>query len=138
MNHHNQEPKNALTHDPVIARLFQRIPRDVAASFTDEQLTHLKVALGARSWGAHSLDWRTTVALPMVPWRFYVVFLCGRNRRQLRDGERHLSAWVTSVVMLVVAAGCVSAGLLLIYLAKSALGIDLIPDFSFGLWSSSS
>ena len=134
-----QLDKNSeLVNDPVIARLFARMPSPVAASFTEEQLAHLKLALGARSWGSHSLDWRATVALPMVPWRFYIVFLCGRNRRQLREGERYLSAWATSVLMLVVAAGCVSAGLLLLYLAKSALGIDLIPGFSFGLWTSQS
>lgn len=134
MSSDNKQQSSTPTDDPVLSRLFARMPHEIANSFSDEQRTHLKVALGARSWGVHSVDWRTTVALPFLPWRFYVVFLCGRNRRQLRDGEKHLSAWAVSVIMLLLAAACTTAGLVLIYLAKSALGIDLIPGFSLGLW----
>lgn len=44
--------------------------------------------------------------------------------------QRLSMALVLSVFLLFSAA----LGILLLYLVKSALGIDLIPGFSFGVW----
>lgn len=120
-----------IRQDPAIQKLLERMPEDVQQSFTEAQLSYLRVALGARLWGKHRLDLRGTVGLGR--WRYYYVLVAGRNHRgDPRHGQ--LSRLMQSVVISVflLAAGLI--GLLLLYLLKSALGIDLFDDYSFGIW----
>jgi len=117
--------------DPFLAQFFGRIPKDVASSFTDAQLDAVKRAFGARNWGAHRIDVRFSIPLP---WRrYYVVFLCGPERR---DPERlHLERilrplnWLSLAFAVAAFVALVSVPLLiLIYLMKTAMGIDLATD----------
>ncbi|AXA67068.1 3-phosphoshikimate 1-carboxyvinyltransferase [Pseudomonas oryzihabitans] len=120
-------------HDPFIAGLKERLPEALRESFTDEQLEALKLAFGTRSWGKHSVDLRGTVKF----WhrRYYFVFLAGRNYRQLSRLEQELSLLGKATVLAVILLACGLLGLLLLYLLKSALGIDIFPDYSFGVWT---
>lgn len=120
--------------DAVIRRLLERIPDEVANSFTDDQLAHLKTALAGRSWGRHLVDLRATAAMPFLPWQLYVVFLCGRNRRQLSEGERQISALMTTLMVMLALTLLLCMVLGVLYLLKSALGINLFADFSLGIW----
>ncbi len=69
------------------ARLRARVPADVAASFTPDQLAAMQRAFGTRYAMEHAVDVRRTVTLP---WgRFYLVLLFGRDRRRDdRSGDR--------------------------------------------------
>jgi hypothetical protein len=118
--------------DPAIAKLLDKVPVDMRGSFNDEQLLALKVALGGRTWGAHAIDFRWT--LKWWRWQYYFVFLAGRNRRVLTDRERTIQrlAMATALASFLIFSGLL--GILMLYLVKSALGIDLIPGFSFGVW----
>ena len=120
-------------HDPFIAGLKERLPEELRESFTEEQLEALKLAFGTRSWGKHSVDMRGTVKF----WhrRYYFVFLAGRNYRQLSRLEQELSLLGKATVLAVILLACGLVGLLLLYLLKSALGIDIFPDYSFGVWT---
>jgi hypothetical protein len=120
-------------HDPFIAGLKERLPEELRESFTEEQLEALKLAFGTRSWGKHSVDLRGTVKF----WhrRYYFVFLAGRNYRQLSRLEQELSLLGKAAVLAVILLACGLVGLLLLYLLKSALGIDIFPDYSFGVWT---
>lgn len=132
MDHKPHVLKSDIRQDPFVVNLFERIPQEHHDSFSDEQLTQLKVALGSRTWGQHKLDWRGTIKL--FRWRYYYVFIAGRNRRQLSRREKRISRLIQA--SLIAAFICFSAmlGLLLLYLLKSAAGIDLIPGHSFGVW----
>jgi hypothetical protein len=114
--------------------LLSRMPNDVVSSFSDEQLLHLKIALGARNWGRHKIDFRGTLTLPLVPRQIYYVFLMGKNHRELSRTEQALSALsfalFVSLFLLLSAMG----GILVLYLLKSALGINIIEGYSFGVW----
>ena len=101
-------------------------------SFSDAQLVALKVALGGRTWGAHAVDARWT--LKWWRWQYYFVFLAGRNRRVLTDREQTIQRLAMATVLAVVLTIGSVLGVLILYLVKSALGIDLIPGFSFGVW----
>ena len=114
--------------------LLARMPANVADSFTDQQLLHLKTAIGSRNWGRHSVDLRGTLTFPFIRWRYYYVFLLGRNRRSLSDRERQLSLLMTACILLGVILVSIAMGLLALYLLKSAAGIDLFPGFSLGIW----
>jgi hypothetical protein len=118
-----------IKQDPSIRNLLNRMPEEVQQSFTEEQLSHLKIAIGARQWGVHAVDCRGVVRL--FKYRYYFVLLAGRNRRQLSATEKKASA--------IAQATLVTFGffivLLFIYLLKSALGINLFEGFSLGIWT---
>jgi len=120
-------------HDPFIVGLKERLPEELRESFTEEQLEALKLAFGTRSWGKHSVDLRGTLKL----WhrRYYFVFLAGRNYRQLSRLEQELSLLGKATVLAAILLACGLVGLVLLYLLKSALGIDIFPDYSFGVWT---
>ena len=119
--------------DPVITRLLEKMPKKVASSFNEEQLSHLRNAIGAREWGKHKVDIRGTVKF--FKWRYYYVILAGRNRRSLSEKEVKMARLVTASIVATFITFAVLLGLIVIYLIKSALGINLIDGWSLGLWS---
>lgn len=80
----------------------------------------------------HAVDLRWT--LKFWRWRYYFVVLAGRNRRELSRREREIArvAMVLSLAIFLVFS--MLLGLLVLYLVKSALGVDLLPGFSIGIW----
>jgi hypothetical protein len=121
--------------DATVHRLLERMPESVRDSFNDEQLMHIRNAIGARNWGNHSIDKRGVLALPMFSWRYYYVFLAGRNRRNLNSTEKNISRWLGSLLLASVTALVILFILLVLYLLKSAAGVDLFPGFSLGIWT---
>ena len=126
-------PPSDIRRDPSIQHLLGRMPQDIADTFTEAQLASLRLALGARSWGRHAVDVRGTVVF--WRWRYYYVFLLGRNRRELTRREKQLSLLLQAVFLSALLLLSTLLGLLVLYLVKSALGIDLFPGFSLGIWS---
>ena len=124
-----------ISEQPAIIKLLSRMPEEVADSFTDEQLTHLLTAVGSRGWGKHKVDFRGTFKLPFYQWRYYYVLLAGRNYRELSRQERRMSLTITAFISSLFIIFSVTLGLLVLYLVKSALGIDIFPGFSLGIWA---
>jgi hypothetical protein len=121
-----------ISDDPFVVGLLQRMPAPVRETFTDEQLLGLKVALGARQWRRHPVDVRG--AIGFWRWRYYYVVVAGRERRLLTRREE-LLARAGRLALLAGFLTCSALlGLLILYLVKSALGIDLIPGYSLGIW----
>jgi len=112
--------------------LLQRVPSNIRSSFSEEQLSALKVAFGARKWGKHPVDLRGTASI--WHWRYYFVFLMGRNKRSLSDREKRLSLMLKATLMTAFIVISTLLGLLVIYLIKSAADIDIFPGFSLGIW----
>jgi len=123
-----------IRNNPVIKNLLAKMPKNIANSFNEEQLTHLMTSIGSRSWGNHTVDKRGTFKLPLYKWRFYYVLLLGRNHRQLSRNEKRLSLITTAIFSSLFLIVSSLLGLLVLYLIKSALGIDLFPGFSLGIW----
>ena len=66
------------TENPFLTRFLASIPRDVAGTFTADQLAAVQRAFGMRFSVGHALDLRRSLRLP---WgRFYLVLLFGRER----------------------------------------------------------
>tara|TARA_Y100001949_G_C15883054_1_gene284676 strand:+ start:208 stop:639 length:432 start_codon:yes stop_codon:yes gene_type:complete len=129
----NQPDLDDIHQDPTIRHVLDRMPDDVAESFSDEQLMHLRNAIGARNWGHHSLDWRGTFGLPFSRWRWYYVILMGKNRRTGNHGDT-VSKGFARLIAVVFMLFSMMLGLVLLYLVKSFLGIDLFEDYHLGLW----
>ena len=123
-----------IQNEPAIKNLLSRMPNDVANSFSEEQLTHLLTAIGARSWGRHKVDLRGTIKVPLYRWRFYYVLLLGKNIRELSRKEQQISLMLFTLMTAMFLLFSTLVGLLVIYLIKSAAGIDIFPGFSFGIW----
>jgi len=128
------EVSQNIRSEPDIQQLLSRIPASVSESFSDEQLIHLKTAVGSRSWGKHKVDFRGTFHIPFTPWRYYYVLLLGRNRRQLSDREKYISALIVTSFIIGFILFSALMGILILYLVKSFMGIDIFPNFSFGVW----
>jgi hypothetical protein len=137
-NTEQENTTNTSTHNvrnnPTVKNILARMPQKVADSFNDEQLTNLMTAVGSRSWGDHAIDQRGTFKIPFYKWRFYYVLLMGRNVRELSRREKKWSLISTAIVSTIFLIFCSVLGLLVLYLIKSALGIDLFPGFSLGIW----
>jgi hypothetical protein len=130
------ETVNTKIKDEVaIQNLLSRMPNNVANSFTDTQLMHLKLAIGARQWGKHKVDFRGTFPVPFVRSKIYYVFLMGRNHRDLSRKEQVISAFTIALFVTVFITVSILFGILVLYLIKSALGINIFKDFSFGIWT---
>lgn len=120
--------------EPAVQQLLSRMPNNIAQSFSNDQLLHLKVALGSRNWGKHKVDVRGTFPMPFFKSKIYYVFLMGRNHRSLTRHEQLISAFTLAVFVTLLITFSVLMGILVLYLIKSALGINLIEGFSFGIW----
>jgi hypothetical protein len=129
------EVSTPIKDEPAMRKLLSRMPNNVATSFSDEQLLHLKVALGGRNWGRHKIDFRGTLPLPFFTSKIYYVFLLGRNHRDLTRGEKAVSAFTFAFFVSLFVLLSILVGILALYLLKSALGIDLIEGYSFGVWT---
>ncbi|HED12361.1 MAG TPA: 3-phosphoshikimate 1-carboxyvinyltransferase [Gammaproteobacteria bacterium] len=124
---------NGIHNDPFIKGMLKRLPAEQRDSFSDEQLLGLKVALGARTWGVHPIDLRWTIRF----WKksYYFVFISGANRRPASRRYQELARLGKSIMLATVIIVSSLLGLLLLYIIKSALGIDLVDNFSLGIWS---
>ncbi len=69
-------------------------------------------------------------------WRtqYYFVMVAGRNKRSLSRAQQKLSLAAKAGAITVFLFFSVLLGLVLLYVLKSALGIDLLPGHSLGLW----
>ena len=129
MNRNIPNSKNGLA----LQSVMERMPPAIADSFTEEQLSHLHSALGARSWKRHSIDIRSTFAIPFIKHRVYFVLLMGRNRRELSRREKRISAVTVTLIITAFIGISTFFGLMVLYLIKWKLGIDIFPDSNFKL-----
>ena len=118
------------TSDPFLAMFFSRIPSETAETFTEAQLDAVKMAFGARSFGAHAVDIRRS--LPWFSRRFYLVFLAGaerRSRARIAFDHRNHPLWnlMNAVVIAVGGLILIAAALGALYTVKRAAGIDVFP-----------
>ncbi len=123
---------SALRDDPVILRLISSMPQQVQESFSEEQLAHLKLAIGTRHWEKHAVDLRGTFKLWQT--RYYYVLLLGRNHREVSRWQKQMSGIITTLILLVFLMFSAVMGFLILYLVKSLLGINLFKGFSLGIW----
>lgn len=125
--------KHAENGDPVTQGLLDRIPNNIKQSFSEEQLHGLKIALNQQKWRQHPIDLRTSI--PFWRWRFYFVLVAGKDLRNV-SRQRELFFHRTEIFFLTLFIFmCVVFGLLIIYLVKSFLGIDIFDNFSLGIFN---
>ena len=117
-----------------VKQLLRGMEKSDADSFTETQRKALEKSITTQDWRKHSVDFRPTLVLPFLPWNFYIVFLAGRNKRDLLPEERFIAFTMLLLVTFIMGLIIVGCAFLLIYLLKSWMGIDLFPNESLGIW----
>ncbi|MGO4891724.1 hypothetical protein [Flavobacterium sp. W21_SRS_FM6] len=122
----------SIHEDPALQNLLANVPERVKDTFTEEQLSYLRNAIVNRQWRNHPVDVRGTI--PWFKYRYYYVVIAGKNKRELSRAEQKASRLINATFLAAFLTISVALGLLLLYLIKSALGINLFEGFSLGLW----
>ncbi|HBS27041.1 MAG TPA: 3-phosphoshikimate 1-carboxyvinyltransferase [Gammaproteobacteria bacterium] len=112
-------------------KFFSHIPHEVRATFNTDQVKALENAFGEQ-WSKHPLDIRRSFGF----WRFkyYFVLIGGREKRDLSRRQERFFRLSELYFYLGFLAFSVLVGLGALYILKSALGIDVFPHYSFGVW----
>src|SRR5262245_6729095 len=122
-------PAAELDQDPLIATFLHRVGPKLAATFTAEQLAAVRLAFSARAIGRHAVDWRRTFRV--LRRGYYGVFLVGRDAPGAGRRRERPPGLIAHAVMLIVLTGWLAGAILfiaaLLYIAKTALGIDIFP-----------
>lgn len=132
----DQSPPLAVEPNSLLVRLFAHTRPEFAGTFTDEQIAGLNAALVDADTPYHAIDYRTSISFFGIP--FYITFLMGRERRSRErlamEGQTqvHRVAIAHIVLTVLIALSCFAAVACILYLAKSAMGIDLF-DGHFAL-----
>ena len=121
-----------IENDPYIRMLLAKLPSEIRISFTDAQLHGLKQALDTPPKRTHAIDLRSTFGF--WRWNFYLVLLFGRERRELSHRAQKVERMVFVMATLLFVTISTLFGLLVLYLVKSAMGFNIFPNFSLGIW----
>jgi len=132
LNQPSEDVEPAIRDDAFVRGILDRLPLSERGSFSDNQLKSLRTALGAGTWRTHPVDLRWTLSV----WkrRYYFVFLSGVNKRPVSRRQQELAVTGKALLLTGLLGVSIVLGLLILYLAKSAAGINLFPEFSLGIW----
>lgn len=117
---------------PYTVQMIKNIDPKVRDSLTPNQLAAIvEAAEGCRKLGQHPVDLRGVI--PLYFAKYYFVFLMGRDRRSInRKQEKRRLQWTSllawSLFITFISLPFVVLVLTLLYLFKSSLGLDFIPD----------
>ncbi|UAY91186.1 hypothetical protein KSL88_17010 [Pectobacterium polaris] len=126
MNESNKRPL-------VIERFYEALDGKTDTELTSEQ--RLAVEQAVLSITASSMHWvDVRKSFPLFNKRYYFVFLFGLDHRKRPRKESTLSRILLTALILLTGFSCMLAALLMLYMIKSALGIDIFPHFHLGIW----
>ena len=121
-----------LTQSAFSEKFFKKIPYDIRKSLTPEQYQAIETAF-ASQWKRHPLDVRHSFGF--WRWRYYFVLIGGRDHRILSRKQQRFFSLAEFYFLMAYATTSALFGLLILYLIKSALGIDVFPNFHVGIWT---
>jgi hypothetical protein len=117
---------------PATVQMIKNIEPKVRDSLTPNQMSAIiEAAEASRKLGRHPVDLRGVI--PLYFAKYYFVFLMGRDRRSTsRKQEKRRLEWTSllawSLFVTIVSLPFIVLLLGLLYLFKSSLGLDFIPD----------
>lgn len=116
-----------------MTRFFSALDKKTVDSLTSEQREDIEQALcTVNTLGKHKLDLRKSFSL--FGKRFYWVFLFGRDHRRFVRHENRFIALFLALGSFAFGALLFILAILALYLVKSALGINVFQNYSFGIW----
>ncbi len=125
--------REALLNNKPLKKALGKMPEAVQDSFTNEQLEGIKSALEASAWKKHAVDIRSSISF--FSYHYYCVFIAGRDQREMSRDEIRFKRLMYLTFFSLFITFSTLLGLLVLYLIKSAMGIDIFPNFSLGIWT---
>ncbi|MEH2412292.1 hypothetical protein [Nostoc sp.] len=124
-------PRNRLTkysskNDTFLQQFFACIPSEVAATFSDAQLTELQKVFKERVSKRHAVDIR--LSIPFNKKRFYAVFLLGKEKRSKQNRKDTIFTPVNSILLIRYCLGLITLLLAALYIIEMVLGINTFPN----------
>lgn len=118
--------------DPYAQSVIDRIDPKIRQSLSSVQLSAIAAAIGqVRNGKNHRIDWRGSI--PLFFARYYYVVLLGRDLRlETRyveiDRRQRSLLFIEYLVKAAIALFLAVVLLFLLYLLKSAMGINIFPN----------
>lgn len=125
--------ENQIEGDKGLSLFLAKMPENIQQSFSEEQLVNIKAALKVAKWKKHRIDLRSSIGF--FSYHYYYVFIAGREDREMSRQEQQIKRISYLLFITAFLSFSTLLGILVLYLIKSAMGIDIFPDFSFGIWS---
>ncbi|MBD2362172.1 hypothetical protein H6G36_13420 [Anabaena minutissima FACHB-250] len=118
--------QNISTTDPFVQKFFARIPSYTAATFTNTQLAELKRVFQARIEQKHSVDIR--LSLPIFKWRFYLVYLLGKENRQLKRVQAPVSTPANRILLTILGFVVITSLFGTLHMVNKMWRINTVPE----------
>lgn len=117
----------------ILSRFFSALDPKTTESLTESQRQDIEQALlTVNTLGRHKMDVRKSFGL--FGRRFYWVFLFGRDHRRFVRHENRFIALFLALGSFALGVFLFLFAVLALYLIKSALGINVFQNYSFGIW----
>lgn len=117
----------------LIAQFYSSLDETTVNELTDEQRKSIERAIIATGLGSNNkVDIRKSVSI--FNKRYFFVFLLGRDFRQQLRSESPFALFIMTLLTSLGVMSLFSLAVITLYLIKSALGIDIFHNFSFGIW----
>ena len=117
----------------LLAHFYSSLDETTANELTNEQKKSIERALISTGLGSNNrIDLRKSVSV--FNKRYFFVFLLGRDFRQQLRNESPFALFMMTLLSALGVMALFSLVILTLYLIKSALGIDIFHNFSFGIW----
>ncbi|MFK5986465.1 MAG: 3-phosphoshikimate 1-carboxyvinyltransferase [Pseudomonadota bacterium] len=129
---HKKYTEKPQVHEDEPKVVMSKFPKSIRESFNDEQIKAIVKVSKDSDWKRHPVDIRFTI--PFFTKRFYVVFIAGKSKR---ENKRHQNKIIRRLEVLLLSFFLTALFFLfigLLYIIKSALGLDIMPDISLGIW----
>lgn len=132
----NSAQKSATKQQRIgVSRVMSKFPANIAQTFTHAQQISISKVFNEHFHKKHTIDLRGTIPVPFLPSRIYYVLLLGRDVRALSRQEITIALATLLLMVVLFLTFSLTLGVLLLYILKSALGINIFEDFSVGIWS---
>lgn len=118
--------KYSSKNETFLQQFFACIPPEVAATFTDAQLTELQKVFKERVSKRHAVDIR--LSIPFIKKRFYVVFLLGKEKKSKQNRKDTLFTPVNNILLIRYCLVLITVLLAALYIVEMVFKINTFPN----------
>lgn len=117
----------------LLAHFYSSLDENVIDSLSAEQKKSIEHAIIATGLGTNNkVDIRKSISI--FNKRYFFVLLLGRDYRQQLRSESPFALFMLTLLIAMGTIGVLGLAIFALYLIKSAMGIDIFHNFSFGVW----
>ncbi|MGR6833057.1 hypothetical protein [Aliivibrio wodanis] len=117
----------------LLTHFYSALDENVTDSLSETQKRSVEHALIATGLGTNNrVDIRKSISI--FNKRYFFVLLLGRDYRQQLRKESPFALFMLTLLIAIGILSVFGLAIFALYLIKSAMGIDIFHNFSFGLW----